>query len=255
LKKRAKEGLKVLWDDLRGAYYIMLKDLSAYYLKPPNISWGILFPVVIALAFGIQNPSNLYNLAPGLIAMSILFSTTSMEAIVITFEKRIGALERLFLAPISLKAILLGKILGGAVFGFIVTMAMLSGLLLFLEISIDPLPFLIAILLSSFTFSALGAFVSVCVREVFEAQTLANLFRFPMIFLCGVFIPISSLPLSLRFIGYFLPLTYSVDALRKCIFGIFDIADFNTSIFLLIIFSLIFFCSSLLTLGKRMEEA
>jgi len=32
-------------------------------------------------------------------------------------------------------------------------------------------------------FSSLGAFVSVAVREVFKAQTLANFIRFPMIFL------------------------------------------------------------------------
>ncbi len=245
----------MLSDDLRGAYYIMLKDLTAYYLKPPNISWGILFPVVIALAFGIQNPSNLYSIAPGLIAMSILFSTTSMEAIVITFEKRIGALERLFLAPISLKSILLGKVLGGAAFGLIVTATLTIALLIFLGISIDLLLFIIAILLSAFTFSALGAFISLSVKEVFEAQTLANLFRFPMVFLCGVFIPVSSLPISLRLIAFFLPLTYSIEALRNCIFKSFDIADFNASILLLIIFSLIFFSLSLVMLEKRMEEA
>jgi hypothetical protein len=32
----------MLSDDLRGMWCIMLKDLRAYYLKPPNISWGIL---------------------------------------------------------------------------------------------------------------------------------------------------------------------------------------------------------------------
>ena len=24
---------------------IMLKDMKAYYLKPPNISWGLIFPL------------------------------------------------------------------------------------------------------------------------------------------------------------------------------------------------------------------
>jgi len=41
----------MLMDELRGIYYILLKDLKAYYFKPPNISWGILFPLVLALAF------------------------------------------------------------------------------------------------------------------------------------------------------------------------------------------------------------
>jgi len=33
----------MLLDDLRGMFSIALKDLKAYYFKPPNLSWGILF--------------------------------------------------------------------------------------------------------------------------------------------------------------------------------------------------------------------
>lgn len=36
-------------EELRCVYFMILKDLRAYYVKPPNISWGILFPLVLAL--------------------------------------------------------------------------------------------------------------------------------------------------------------------------------------------------------------
>ncbi len=85
----------MLADDLRGMFYIALKDLKAYYFKPPNISWGILFPFAFILAFAIRNPGDLRALVPGLLALTILFGTSSMEAIVIVFERRIGSLERL----------------------------------------------------------------------------------------------------------------------------------------------------------------
>ena len=49
----------MLADDLRGMWYIMWKDLDAYYFKPPNISWGILFPLAFVLAFAIRDPGNL----------------------------------------------------------------------------------------------------------------------------------------------------------------------------------------------------
>ena len=88
-------------EEIEGILAILEKDLKAYYFKPPNISWGILFPVVLALSFSLRNPNGLIDLSPGLIAMAALFGTTSMEAIVITFEKRVGALERLQLAPIN----------------------------------------------------------------------------------------------------------------------------------------------------------
>ena len=115
----------MLSDDLRGIWYIMLKDLRAYYFKPPNISWGILFPFAFVLAFVIRDPGNLDSLVPGLLALTLLFGTSSMEAIVITFELRVGALERLLLAPLRLPALLAAKLLGGMVFGLVTTLVVL----------------------------------------------------------------------------------------------------------------------------------
>ncbi|MDI6848049.1 MAG: ABC transporter permease, partial [Candidatus Bathyarchaeia archaeon] len=97
-------------DDLRGIFYIALKDMRTYYLKPPSVSWGIVFPFAWILAFYLRNPQNFEQLVPGLIAMTILFSTTAAEAVVINFELRLGSLGRLLLTPISLPAVLLGKV-------------------------------------------------------------------------------------------------------------------------------------------------
>ena len=203
-------------EELEGMWHILLKDLKAYYFKPPNISWGILFPLVLALAFTLRNPEGLADMAPGLVAMAALFGTTSMEAIVITFEKRIGALERLMLAPVSLTAILLGKVLGGAVFGMVIAGVMTLISLLFLGmIIVHPFLFIVILVFTVLTHSALGALVAVSVKEVFEAQTLSNYFRFPMVFLCGVFLPVEAMPFPIQIIAHFLPLTYTVDAFRQ----------------------------------------
>ena len=205
-----------LREELGGIQAIIEKDLKAYYFKPPNISWGILFPIVLALSFSLRNPEGLTDLAPGLIAMAALFGTTSMEAIVITFEKRVGALERLQLAPVSLTSILVGKILGGTIFGLVIsiTMTLLTTLFLNAEIH-NMLAFAVILLLTAIAHSALGALVAVSVKEVFEAQTLSNYFRFPMIFLCGIFLSIEKMPVALRYLARLLPLTHSVNALKE----------------------------------------
>jgi ABC-2 type transport system permease protein len=78
------------------------------------------------------------------------------------------------------------------------------------------LPVIVMIAIAS-TF--LGLFVAVSVSQVFEAQTFSNFFRFPMIFLCGLFFPIAALPLFLRPLSYLLPLTYGVDILHGAIHG------------------------------------
>ena len=210
----------MLEDDLRGMYYIALKDLKAYYFKPPNISWGILFPFAFILAFAIRNPGDLRVLVPGLLALTLLFGTSSMEAIVIVFERRIGSLERLLLAPVRLSALLAGKLLGGMAFGLTVTLVVLViALGMFGAGGINWLMLALALLLSAAACSALGAFVSVAVREVFEAQTLANFIRSPMMFLAGVFVPVASMPAWLQGIARLLPLTYSVEVLRAALSG------------------------------------
>jgi ABC-2 type transport system permease protein len=205
----------MLINEVKSIYYILFKDLKAYYLKPPNISWGILFPIVMAIAFSLRSPDSMTGIAPGLVAMAALFGTTSMEAIVITFEKRVGALERLFLSPVSVKSILLAKILGGALFGALITsvMTLISVFVLGMRIY-NLMIFIVTIILSLLTLSAVGALLAVSVKEVFEAQTLSNYFRFPMIFLCGVFIPVDSMPQVLQIVASFLPLTYAVNLLR-----------------------------------------
>lgn len=114
-------------EQLRRAYYICRKDLRAYYLKPPLISWDLMFPLVMVLAFYLRNPRDIGSAVPGLIGITLLFGATSMEEVVITFEKRIGALERLAMAPVSPAALLLGKVASGALFGFAPTALLLLG--------------------------------------------------------------------------------------------------------------------------------
>jgi len=67
--------------------------------------------------------------------------------------------------------------------------------------------------------SFLGLFIAVAVSEVFEAQTFSNFFRFPMVFLCGLFFPIEKLPVFLKPLSYALPLTYGVDVLHGAVHG------------------------------------
>jgi len=154
---------------------------------------------------------------PGLIAMTILFSTTAAEAVVINFELRIGSLERLLLAPLTFSAVLLGKVLGGAMFGLLMTALVTIGSVVGLGLYVNVTQLVLIIVPSLFAFSAMGALLCVMVREVFEAQTLANLPRFLMMFLSGIFYPLSAMPSLLRYVAYLLPLTYTVDGLRHAL--------------------------------------
>ena len=99
-------------------FNILKKDINSYYLKPPNISWGIIFPLSWTLMQLLRSPdSNILELLPGLISTSVLFGTTSMLAVTITFERSGRSFERLLLAPISINTLMLAKITGTILFG------------------------------------------------------------------------------------------------------------------------------------------
>ena len=177
-----------------------------------------------------------------------------MEAIVITFEKRVGALERLIMAPVSLTAILVGKVLGGAVFGLVIAGVMTLISLLFLTVTVtNSVLFIAVLLLTVITHSALGALVAVSVKEVFEAQTLSNYFRFPMVFLCGVFFPVEAMPLPVQVIAHLLPLTYSVDALRQTLTGPLNSSLMLRDLAALTLFVTLFFILATRLLKKSLE--
>jgi len=232
---------------------ILLKDLRTYYLKPPNISWGLIFPLAWTGMFFVKSGSGLGSiptLLPGVVAVSILFGTTSMLAVTVTFEKKNHSFERLLLAPIPLELLMLAKTAGAILFGTanafvpVIMAAFLSDLSQVAWAAFVPAVVLIAV---ASTF--LGLFIAVAVSEVFEAQTFSNFFRFPMIFLCGLFFPIEKLPVYLKPLSYVFPLTYGVDVLHGAIHGA-NIMPFALDLTILGAFCLVLFALSLYKISR-----
>lgn len=225
---------------------ILKKDIKNYYLKPPNISWGIIFPLSWTLMQLMRSPGeNILELLPGLMAMSILFGTTSMLAVTITFERSGRSFERLLLAPISINLMVLAKIAGTILFGIFNAFVPVIFASFFIDLGgvnfgiIFPAVFMIAI-----SSALMGLLIAVSAEQVFEAQTLSNFFRFPMLFLCGLFIPISDLPVFLRPLSYCLPLTYGADILKGVITG-------GSSLSPLLSFGMLLFFTTALFLFSR----
>ncbi len=233
---------------------ILRKDMRTYYLKPPNISWGILFPLAWTGMFFIRTgsgPERIADLLPGVVAVSILFGTTSMLAVTITFEKKSRSFERLLLAPIPFELLMLAKTGGAILFGsanaFIPVV--MAAFITDLSAVVWTL-FLPAVLLIAVASTFLGLFIAVAVSEVFEAQTFSNFFRFPMMFLCGLFFPIDRLPMVLKPVAYLLPLTYGADLLHGSVNGRHAM-PFGLNLAMLVLFCGVLFGVSLWNIRRR----
>jgi ABC-2 type transport system permease protein len=233
---------------------ILVKDFRTYYLKPPNISWGIIFPLAWTGMFFIKSGKGMESVSsilPGVVALSILFGTTSLLAVTVTFEKKNRSFERLLLAPIPLELLMLAKTSGAILFGVINAFIPVLMAQFLIDLGdVNWLVFIPAVVLISVASTFLGLFIAVAVSEVFEAQTFSNFLRFPMIFLCGLFFPISALPVFLKPLAYALPLTYGVDILHGSIHG-GNIMSFPLNLAILAVFCGGLFLLSLYNIRKR----
>jgi ABC-2 type transport system permease protein len=226
---------------LRRALAISFKDVESYYGKPPLITWGLLFPAVLILSLYVKDPSTYLAIAPGIIAMTLLFGNTSMAAIVVTFEKRAGTFQRLLLAPLSMRTFILGKAVSASVYGIVTALALSLGLKFAVRMPlVNPLIFCAGLILGAGCFSLLGLTAAVMVQEVFEAMTLMNFFRFPILFISGVFMPLSQLPPWLKPVALASPLTYVVELLH---IGVTGRSEFNSPIVPLLAVFLFFLAS------------
>jgi len=233
---------------------ILLKDTRTYYIKPPNISWGLLFPLAWTSMFFIRSGTGMEGipaLLPGVVALSVLFGTSSMLAVTVTFEKKNRSFERLLLAPISLELLMLAKTAGAILFG--VANAFVPVALAGLFGQLPPVAwgvFIPTVALVAIVSAFLALFIAVAVSEVFEAQTFSNFFRFPMVFLCGLFFPIDKLPALLQPLSYALPLTYGADALRGSVQG-GNLLPYALDLSILAAFSLALFMGSLWNIKRK----
>lgn len=196
----------------RGVIVTAEKNIRIYYTKAPVMIFGILFPLFLFLSFYLGREVNLHSFFPGLLAMSLFFTASSVGPLITPWEKQAGTYERLLSFPISINTIILADIAAGMVFGIILNVIVLMAGLIFLDYDINILSLSFGILLASFCFSSLGVLLaSPSARSPSHIMMFSSLIRFPLIFISGIFIPLENLRGIARGLSYLSPITYLVD--------------------------------------------
>ena len=160
-------------------------------------------------------------LVPGILGMSLLFSST-FGGLSVLWDREFGFLKEIMVAPVSRVSIVLGRIAGG------VTTALIQGLMI-LAISfilgfrvqtllLLPVALLFMILISV-TFLGLGLIFASKMRDMQGFSIVMNFVIFPLFFLSGALYPLENFPVWLRVLCHLDPLTYGVDGLRGVMIG------------------------------------
>lgn len=214
-------SLEQLKNDLSASWAIAKKDMHIYYIKPGTLMFGIMFPLFMFLSFAVGKNAPASTLIPGLIAITILFSSSSIGPMVIPTERGVKTFERLLTAPISFYSILLGKTLGGFLFSLAISIiTLLIGIIWFETQLINLIALTIGLALSSFCFAMLGImFASYPTDNPGDVMLILNFVRLPILFISGIYIPVENMPDWGQVAAAFSPLTYANDIIRYSLEG------------------------------------
>jgi ABC-2 type transport system permease protein len=184
------------------------------------VIFGILFPLFLFLAFAVGRELSMDFMMPGLLGMVLFFSATAISPAVAPWETQARTLERLMSCPVGISTIILGDIVASFGFGLGISLVpILVGFGIGVPLH-NPLTLASATILAAFCFSSLGLTLSAAPTSMPSTiMMLSATIKFPLVFISGVFVSLTQLPIWARRISYISPLTYFTDIARHCIQG------------------------------------
>jgi len=211
-------------------YILWLRQIKRYYRSRPRMLGSLAQPVLflVALGFGFGpiyqkagGGNYIQFIAPGIIAMSIIF-TSMFTGLEVIYDRQFGFLKETLVAPVPRWAIMIGRTFGGA------TVATLQGIIVFFislligfrpeNIFMVPLA-LVYMILTAIFFTAFGTAIASRMEDMQAFPIIINFLIMPLFFLSGALFPLSGLSKTIQTIIYVNPLSYGVDGIRGILSG------------------------------------
>lgn len=213
--------IKRITKALRIAWAIGEKDIRIYYLRSGSLIFGILFPFSMFLSYIVGRNVSVAQAIPILVAQTLFFASSSIGPMTIPLERRLRTFDRYLSAPISLRTVLVGKTISGFIYGLVVSsIPIIVGILFFQSTVTNILALIVGMILSAFCFAAMGLmFASIPGQHPGQVMMPMNFVRIPLLFISGVFIPISELPEWGQILSGFSPLTHTIEMVKAGLGG------------------------------------
>jgi ABC-2 type transport system permease protein len=214
----------------RAIYIMWLRQMKRFLRSRARVVASLAQPVLFLITFGFgfsavfraAGAGNYIQfLAPGIIAMGIVFSSV-FSGIEVMWDRQFGFLKETMVAPVPRLGLMIGRTLGGA------TVALIQGcfvLIITLIVGFRPeswvmlLPAALVMALVAVMFTAFGTAVGATLKDMQGFQLIMNFIIMPIFFLSGALFPMSGLPEVMAFVVKANPLAYGIDALRAFLIG------------------------------------
>ena len=212
-------------------YVLWLREIKRYLRSRAQIIGSLAQPALYLLVLGFGfgavfqqagQGSYLQFIAPGIIAMGILF-TSVFSGIGLLWDRQFGFLKETLVAPVPRLTIMAGRTLGGATIAIIQGTLVLAVCILvgFRPESWAAVPVaLLFMALIAVVFAALGTAIGSTLKDMQGFQLIMNFLIMPIFFLSGALFPLDNLPGPLHVATRLDPLAYGVDGLRGAFIGV-----------------------------------
>ncbi len=262
-----------VWKVWRRNFDVFLKTIKVNFLP------SLLEPILYLAAFGfglggfipsIAGQPYVNFIAPALIAIAIMngsfFECTFASFVRMYFQKTFDAIVA---TPVSVEEVVAGELLWGATRSTInatIVLVVIAGASLFTAVPLVTSPLFLLVPLIAFFGGLLFSAIAMCFTAAAPNIDFFNypsfLFVTPMLFLCGTFFPLTSLPNAAQGLAMaVLPLTHIVNVTRGAVVGTVEpILGLSTeallaiSIVWLVGVTVLFFVLSINLMKKRLTS-
>jgi ABC-2 type transport system permease protein len=210
---------------MKAIYILCMRQLKRYVRSPARIIGSLGQPILflVALGFGFGSMfakagggSYLNFLAPGIVAMAILFNAV-FSGIEIIWDRQFGFLKETLVAPVSRLEIVFGRTLGGAIVAMaqgavVLGICMIAGFRIH-SVLLVPAGIVFMFLIALF-FTSMGTVFGSVLQDMQGFPLIMNFLVMPLFFFSSALFPVQSLPKFMQSALKLNPLTYGVDGLR-----------------------------------------
>ena len=215
---------------MRSIYILWLRELKRYTRSRAQVIASLGQPMLylLVLGFGLGSVfqkagmgSYLQFIAPGIIGMTVLFSSI-FSGLGLLWDRQFGFLKEMLVAPVPRLEIMIGRTLGGMTVSVIQGMLVLVIALIvgFRPVSWWHLPIAIGFMLAiSLVFAALGVAIGSSLQDMQGFQLIMNFLVMPIYFLSGAMFPLAGQGWPLKIATRIDPLSYGIDGMRAVMLG------------------------------------
>ena len=237
LKAQSEKSIRKVnvWSELSaGIYTLWYKNLYKFTHNSMEVVGTLFIPLTWMFLFGVCMTAVMQTVAgtgiryqsyitPGVMLLTSLTAAVLGGSALLS-ERLNGTIKEYLVAPVPRFAVLLGAITSTLTKAIVQSLIVfLVGLLLDPTLLKQPLPTLAGLgIVSLFTLGFTGISIAFAckAKEMEGFHSIILLLNLPVLFISNALYPLSSMPATLRFLAYFNPTTYAVDAARHLFYNV-----------------------------------